>query len=67
MEHAIVSNYKNEAFAEDGDSGAWVLDRNGYLSGLIWGSNDLGHCYVTPISLIIEDIQQFMGETLDVL
>jgi hypothetical protein len=66
-EHVIVCPGENGVFSDDGDSGAWLLDRYGYLSALIWGSNSKDHCYATPISLIMEDIEGFTGGTVEVL
>lgn len=49
-------------FSSPGDSGAWVFNSKGHLAGMIIG----GHmqnpwCYVTPISVIFEDIEVRLG------
>lgn len=49
-------------FGSKGDSGAWVFNSKGHLGGMIMG----GHLqnpwtYVTPISVIFEDIESRLG------
>ncbi len=45
-------------FSEEGDSGAWVFDMLGNLGGLlVAGHLKTGWTYVTPISVVIADIE----------
>lgn len=62
LEHVFVSsqrawNYREmRHFSQEGDAGAWLLDFEGALAGLIWGNSGVGACYVTPISELMTDI-----------
>lgn len=61
-ECSFVVDYPTEdEFSVDGDSGAWVMGREGVLVGMIWGRGGTGSCYVTPIAEILRDIEATMG------
>lgn len=49
------------SFSSPGDSGAWVIDDDGYLAGLIWGMNGIGACYYTPITDVVANIEKQNG------
>jgi hypothetical protein len=61
-ELAIVphqSKVPHYVFPDEGDSGSFALDSDGYMSGMMYG----GHVnrfitHVTPIKYILEDIRQ---------
>lgn len=56
-EHVFVG-LRGEPFAVRGDSGAFVLDRQGCLVGLLVGGPERGvHAYVTPIGEVCADIK----------
>ena len=60
-EYAICRN-DGERFAEEGDSGAFVLNRGGQLVGILVGGNKAaGQAYVTPIKAVIDDISAQTG------
>jgi hypothetical protein len=57
-----VAIRQSRYFGDKGDSGAWVLDKEGRLGGLFIGGNEATElCYVTPISVVLEDIQTRLG------
>ena len=58
----VIVGHKGRPFALKGDSGAFVLNRRGGLAGLlIAGHKDLNTAYVTPITEVMQDIQQVTG------
>ena len=57
----VVARPTKDEFSEDGDSGAWVMSREGVLVGMLWGRGGTGSCYVTPIAEILRDIETTMG------
>ncbi len=68
-EHVIISN-KDEPFSEDGDSGAWVLNRHGDLVGMIWGAandREQKYCYFTPIAVLKKDIEEQTGMEVELV
>ena len=53
-------------FNKAGDSGAWVLDPLGDLVGVLWGGCEKSnHGYLTPIRLVINDIENFTGKKVE--
>lgn len=51
-----------DIFSYRGDSGAWVLNGKGQLGGMIMGGHlQNGGTYVTPISVVFEDIETRLG------
>lgn len=61
LERAKGSNFANVGdFADVGDAGAWVLSSQG-LIGMIWGTSGAGSVYVTPIQVLIDDIEKMTG------
>ncbi len=63
VERAFLANRsRGQFFADHGDSGAWVLNREGQLAGLIVGGNpQLRWVYATPISAVFADIEAQLG------
>lgn len=58
----VIVGRDQSAFSDAGDFGAWILNQNGYLAGLIWSVNiKFGHCYYTPIDIIVADIEKQTG------
>lgn len=57
----------DDAFAKDGDSGAWVLGANGVLLGLLWGRSGAGGCYVTPTTAVLQDISKHLNVDISLL
>ncbi|KAI9762376.1 MAG: hypothetical protein M1840_001269 [Geoglossum simile] len=58
----VVVGQKGRPFAFQGDSGAFVVNGNGKLAGiLIAGQDQLGTAYVTPITEVMRDIQEVTG------
>ncbi|KAI9784443.1 MAG: hypothetical protein M1839_002099 [Geoglossum umbratile] len=58
----VVVGHKGKAFALGGDSGAFVLNSYGKLVGLlIAGHETLDAVLVTPITEVMQDIQQVTG------
>ncbi|KAI9837413.1 MAG: hypothetical protein M1837_002980 [Sclerophora amabilis] len=61
-EMSIVRCKKYPIFASPGDSGAFVVDKEGNLCGMITsGSLDESRCYVTPIEVVFADISKKTG------
>ncbi len=61
-EEIVVVGDSNERFAEDGDSGGWVFDADGFLVGMMYaGGKYLNETYVTPIAEILTDIAESSG------
>jgi hypothetical protein len=49
----------DSSFSKPGDSGAFVWDCDGYVSGMLWGGkNQTFVSYVTPIEVVLEDIKR---------
>jgi hypothetical protein len=47
------------SFSTGGDSGAFVWDCDGYVSGMLWGGKAQNFVsYVTPIEVVLEDIKR---------
>ena len=64
--YAIRGGYKR-LFNKAGDSGAWILDPLGHLTGLLWGGCEKSnHGYFTPIQLVIEDIEKYTGRKVEI-
>ena len=61
----LVTGLDGLAFAEGGDSGAFVLNMSGALVGLVWGGPlgeaFHGSAYVTPIAEVFKDIEERTG------
>lgn len=57
----IVGSLTASAFAEPGDSGAFVLDRYGAWCGIVFGGSDDGNGYVTPVNRVVADIEALTG------
>lgn len=56
----IVS--KDMPFAENGDSGAWVLNMSGQVVGMIFaGDKADGTALIAPMDLIVKDIEDKLG------
>lgn len=59
---SIATGSHGNGFGTKGDSGAWVLDREGRLGGLlIAGNPQIGLVYVTPIGVVFADIEARLG------
>ena len=54
-----INVFKSNTFSNNGDSGSFVWDSDGYVSGMLWGGkrNSPLH-YITPVQYLLEDIQQ---------
>lgn len=72
-EHLYLRSSGVGAFAELGDSGAWVLGQYGSLVGLVIAGEETlfgeeasfaGASYVTPISVIFRDIETMLNCTV---
>lgn len=50
----VGSAVADRSFAAPGDSGAGLLDRDGRLVGLLWGSNGSGDGLACPIDAVLE-------------
>lgn len=67
----VVCGTNGSKFTVPGDSGAFVLDTEGALVGLLWGGprgkGHDGNGYVTPITEVLRDIEHQTGAkvTLD--
>jgi len=60
-EFAVCRN-DGEIFSDEGDSGAFVLNRDGQLVGILVGGNKAtGQAYVTSIQAVIDDIRAQTG------
>ena len=56
--YAVRGGY-NKLSNRAGDSGAWILDRDAKLAGLLWGGCEKSnHGYFTPIQLVFDDIEK---------
>ena len=56
-------------FAEEGDSGAWIINReDGALVALLWGGQGPGcqWSYATPISTVFDDIRSRLHASVEV-
>lgn len=62
----VFMRESKEPFFREGDAGAWLLDRYGALTGLMWGTSGAGACYVTPISDVLSDIAKHTGMDVSV-
>lgn len=52
----------SQMFAAPGDSGAWVLNADGGLVGLLFGGYDgTTWSYVTPIEVVLESVRSTLG------
>lgn len=54
----------NRPFCEAGDSGSWVIDQEGALVGLLWGSAPSArgtNCIITDIHTVIASIKETAG------
>lgn len=69
LEHTFVidGGIPGQLFSAGGDSGSWVFDRSGSLAGMIWGSSAAKATYVTPIGLIIADIEERTGMSVQLI
>ena len=57
-EEVYTSNDISTPFSLPGDSGSWVLNRRGQLGGLLLaGQEGMSWSYVTPISVVLADIE----------
>lgn len=54
---------KGKPFCDYGDSGAWVMNEDGLLVGMVFGASLAGPAYVTPIQCILADIKARTGLT----
>ncbi len=50
----VGSSVADRSFAAPGDSGAALLDRDGRMVGLLWGSNESGDGLACPIDAVLE-------------
>ena len=68
-EHAFVitGGQPGQQFSRGGDAGSWVFDENGFLAGMIWGSSAGNASYVTPIGLIVADIEERTGMRVELI
>ncbi|KIN05953.1 hypothetical protein OIDMADRAFT_17080 [Oidiodendron maius Zn] len=49
----------SRTFSDKGDSGSFVWDSDGYVSGMFWGGKERSsQYYITPVQYILEDIRQ---------
>jgi hypothetical protein len=54
-----IDVFHAHTFSKNGDSGSFVWDSNGYVSGMFWGGTDgTSQHYITPIQYLLEDIRQ---------
>ena len=62
-EKPVGTEGPKKAFSMAGDSGSWVITEDGYLMGIIWGSQGLPDLYsfFTPIDVVLKDIQMRTG------
>ncbi|KAI9680688.1 MAG: hypothetical protein M1817_004128 [Caeruleum heppii] len=60
-EWLILSPSSAESFAEQGDSGAFVVDYIGMLAGMVLGGADGGFVYATAIERVFEDVRARTG------
>lgn len=66
LEMYAVRGLYGTAFNKAGDSGAWILDPEGDLVGLLWGGCEKsGQGYFTPIQLVIDDIEKSTGKKVE--
>ncbi|DAA74801.1 TPA_exp: Uncharacterized protein A8136_2219 [Trichophyton benhamiae CBS 112371] len=62
IEWSIVPDNSKDSFSARGDSGAFVLDDNAHMVGLVFAGNT--YCtttYMTPVAAIFEDIKKITG------
>jgi hypothetical protein len=51
--------FRSRTFSDNGDSGSFVWDSDGYVSGMLWGGKKgTSQHYITPVQYLLEDIQQ---------
>ena len=54
-----IDAFHSRTFSDKGDSGSFVWDSDGYVSGMFWGGTDgTSQHYITPVQYLLEDIQQ---------
>jgi hypothetical protein len=54
-----IKVYRWTTFSDRGDSGSFVWDSDGYVSGMLWGGKEgSSQHYITPIQYLLEDIRQ---------
>lgn len=57
-EDVFTSKNISSPFSKKGDSGSWVLNPDGQLGGvLLAGQEGMSWSYVTPISVVLADIE----------
>lgn len=68
-EHVLVidGGFPEQHFSRSGDSGSWVFDSLGSLAGMIWGSSASGATYLTPIGLVVADIEERTGMKVELI
>ena len=58
----------NTGISKPGDSGAWILNEQGQVLGMILGGDEKGYtAYYTPIILMLDDMENHTGLKLEVM
>lgn len=66
LEQQVILAPFPHLFNERGDSGSWILDKNGNLVGMVWGACVRSRCcYFTHIQDIIGDIERVTKRTVE--
>jgi hypothetical protein len=61
-EQIYTPSHGSQVFATPGDSGAWVLNADGGLCGLVFaGYEGTTWCYVTPIEAVLASVRSTLG------
>lgn len=62
----VIESSESGPMAAEGDSGAWLVDEEGKLLGIVHGGDrGRGVCYVIPIHDVFEDIKHMTGFAVD--
>ncbi|KAH0551475.1 hypothetical protein GP486_007310 [Trichoglossum hirsutum] len=64
-EYVIVSTAPTGRFAVKGDSGSWIVDRQGLLVGMLWGVAPEGSAIFTPAEYLFKFIGSKIREDLN--
>lgn len=67
-EAVFTSGSISTPFSKKGDSGSWVLNSDGQLGGLLLaGQEGMSWSYVTPISVVLADIEARLDCTVSLI
>jgi hypothetical protein len=64
-EFSITSSSTNGLFSQPGDSGSWIMDKQGQLVGMVWGKLGDGSTAFTPAEYIFKWVGRYFRDKLE--